>query len=95
MQLREPDMKTFNLADAKARLSRLVDRAAAGETIVIAKNGRPLAKLVPIRGRAHGAKYGTLKKYMSQKDIDALVAAVEVGLPPEALASFHASEIEQ
>jgi prevent-host-death family protein len=41
--------KTFNLYDAKNHLSALVDRAAAGEEIVIAKHGRPLARLVPIR----------------------------------------------
>ena len=39
---------TYNLYDAKMRLSELVDRAAAGEEIVIAKNGRPLARLGPI-----------------------------------------------
>jgi prevent-host-death family protein len=39
---------TFNLYEAKTRLSALVDRAAAGEEIVIAKNGRPLVRLVPI-----------------------------------------------
>lgn len=35
-----------SLYDAKTHLSRLVDRAAAGEEIVITKNGLPLAKLV-------------------------------------------------
>ena len=39
---------TYNLYDAKTRLSELVDRAAAGEEIVIAKNGRPLARLGPM-----------------------------------------------
>ena len=39
---------TYNLYDAKMRLSELVDRAASGEEIVIAKNGRPLARLGPI-----------------------------------------------
>ena len=39
---------TFNLYDAKTRLSELVDRAAAGEEIVIAKNGKPLARLGPL-----------------------------------------------
>jgi prevent-host-death family protein len=38
----------YNLYDAKTALSSLVDRAAAGEEIVIAKAGKPLAKLVPI-----------------------------------------------
>lgn len=40
--------ETVNLYQAKTNLSRLVDRAAAGEEIVIAKSGRPLARLVPL-----------------------------------------------
>jgi len=43
-----PVTPTYNLYDAKTRLSELVDRASAGEEIVIAKNGRPLARLLPI-----------------------------------------------
>ncbi len=39
---------TYNLYDAKTSLSRLVDRAAEGEEIYIAKAGRPLARLGPI-----------------------------------------------
>jgi prevent-host-death family protein len=38
---------TVNLYDAKTNLSKLVERAAAGEEIVIAKAGKPKAKLVP------------------------------------------------
>lgn len=37
---------TVNLADAKARLSELTERAAAGEEIVITKRGRPVGRLV-------------------------------------------------
>ena len=39
--------KTFNVHDAKTHLSRLMDRAHAGEEIVLAKAGEPWAKLVP------------------------------------------------
>ena len=39
--------ETINLYDAKTNLSNPVDRAAAGEEIVIAKAGKPKAKLVP------------------------------------------------
>ena len=39
-------MKQVNLYEAKTNLSSLVDEAAAGEEIVIAKNGKPMAKLV-------------------------------------------------
>jgi prevent-host-death family protein len=40
--------RPVNLYDAKTHLSALVDRAAGGEEIVIAKSGRPLARLVPL-----------------------------------------------
>ncbi len=40
--------QVVNLAKAKANLSKLVDRAAAGEEITIAKAGKPLARLVPL-----------------------------------------------
>jgi len=39
-------MQQINLHEAKTHLSRLVDRAAAGEEIVIARGGRPIARLV-------------------------------------------------
>jgi prevent-host-death family protein len=44
-------MDTVNLYEAKTNLSQLVERAAAGEEIVIAKAGRPLARLVPLAMR--------------------------------------------
>ena len=44
-------MDTVNLPEAEAYLSQLVERAAAGEEIVIAKAGRPLARLVPLAKR--------------------------------------------
>jgi prevent-host-death family protein len=37
-----------NLYDAKSQLSRLIDRAAAGEDIVIARSGKPIVRLVPV-----------------------------------------------
>ena len=40
---------TLNLYVAKTNLSKLVERAAAGEEIIIAKAGKPKAKLVPYR----------------------------------------------
>jgi prevent-host-death family protein len=40
-------MQTINIYEAKAHFSRLVERAAAGEEIIVAKAGKPVAKLVP------------------------------------------------
>lgn len=38
---------TYNIHEAKTHLSRLVEEAAVGEEIIIAKSGKPKAKLVP------------------------------------------------
>ena len=37
--------------EAKTKLSQLVERAEAGEEIVIARNGKPVARLVPVTSR--------------------------------------------
>jgi prevent-host-death family protein len=42
-------MQTVNIHAAKTHLSRLVDAAAAGEEIVIARAGKPVARLVPLQ----------------------------------------------
>lgn len=40
--------ETVNMHQAKSSLSRLVERALAGEDVMIARNGEPLVRLVPI-----------------------------------------------
>ena len=54
-------MPTVNLYEAKTQLSQLVDRAANGEEIIIAKAGRPLARLVPLGARLEPRKLGLLR----------------------------------
>lgn len=44
-------MKVANIHEAKSQLSKLVERAEAGEEIIIARAGKPVAKLVAYRGR--------------------------------------------
>jgi prevent-host-death family protein len=41
-------MRTVNIHQAKTHLSRLVEAAANGETVIIAQAGKPLARLVPL-----------------------------------------------
>ncbi len=43
-------MAQFNVAEAKARFSELVQKAVSGEEVVIAKDNRPLLRLVPLTG---------------------------------------------
>lgn len=50
-----------NLYEAKTHLSSLVDRAAAGEDIVIAKSGRPRVRLVPVERRTEPRRPGRMK----------------------------------
>ena len=45
-------MTTVNIHAAKTQLSRLVEQAAAGEEIIIAKAGKPIAKLGPLASSA-------------------------------------------
>lgn len=45
-------MTTVNVYEAKSSLSRLIAAAEAGETIVIARNGKPVAQLGPVPQRA-------------------------------------------
>ncbi len=53
-----------NIHEAKTHLSRLVDRAAAGEEIIIGRAGKPVAKLVaykpPVERRIAGAMKGQI-----------------------------------
>ena len=43
-------MKQVNIHEAKTQLSRLLNRVAAGEEIVISRAGKPIARLVPFAG---------------------------------------------
>lgn len=52
---------TVNMHEAKTHLSRLAERAAGGEEIVIARSGRPVAKLVPIEDERKPRKLGLWK----------------------------------
>ena len=44
-------MRKVNMHEAKAHLSRLVERAARGEGFIIARAGKPLVKVVPLSSR--------------------------------------------
>jgi prevent-host-death family protein len=70
-------MTLVNLYDAKARLSELVQRAGAGEEIVIAKNGRPVARLVPIQSEPRRAPGGWEGRVWIASDFDAADAELE------------------
>lgn len=53
-------MRTVNIHAAKTQLSRLVEAAAAGEEIIIAKSGKPMARLGPLVGSPRKRRLGAL-----------------------------------
>jgi prevent-host-death family protein len=56
--------KTVNVHEAKTHLSKLLERAHAGEEIVIAKSGAPYARLMPLADRQPKREPGTLKEWV-------------------------------
>jgi len=54
-------MQLINIHEAKTHLSRLIDQAAQGEEIVIARNGKPIAKLSGLSGELAPRQPGSLK----------------------------------
>ena len=78
----EPHMITVPLGEAKHNLSKLVDEAAAGNIIVIARHGRAVAQLVPI-DKPKGPRIGAMKgMFVVTDDFDA-------PLPDEVLDAFE------
>ncbi len=75
-------MDTVNIHEAKTHLSRLLERIARGEEIVIAKAGKPLARLVPYREHRSPRGGGQWKGLVRiREDFDE-------PLPPEMNAGF-------
>lgn len=75
---------TVNLYAAKSNLSKLVERAAAGEEIVIAKAGKPKAKLVPYRPVAEPRKPAhALGVTFVADDFDAAIPEIEAAFEGE------------
>ena len=75
-------MKQVNVHEAKTHLSRLLEEVETGEEIVVAKAGRPVAKLSPIRAKGRRRKLGLLDgKFRIPNDFNA-------PLPDEILDAF-------
>lgn len=72
-------MTVVNMLEAKSNLSRLVDIVETGAEpeIIIARNGRPAARLVAIRSALEGKRIGIAKgKFTVPDDLDADNAAI-------------------
>ena len=72
-----------NIHEAKTHLSRLLVRAGEGEEIIIAKAGKPIARLVPIKERVLRRQPGSAKGQV------AIVADFDAPLPEPILEEFE------
>jgi prevent-host-death family protein len=80
-------MKTVNMHEAKTHLSRLVDEAAAGEDIVIARAGKPVVRLVAVSSPEGPRQLGVLAgKVIERDDAWAADAGIE--------AAFYGGDVE-
>jgi prevent-host-death family protein len=76
-------MTTINIYEAKTQLSKLVEQAAAGQDVIIARGGKPVARLTRLEAPRREIRYGLLKgKVEVATDFDA-------PLTPEILAQFE------
>ena len=58
--------RTVNVGEAKAQLSQLIARAEAGEDVVIARDGVPAARIVPV-ARPVGETVGIMRQERAQR----------------------------
>ena len=72
-----------NVHEAKTHLSRILEEVAAGAEVVIAKAGKPVARLVPIEPVTRPKFLGLLRGRISVPD------DFDAPLPPEVLAEFE------
>ena len=77
-------MVTVNVHEAKSNLSRLLRQVEAGEEVVIARNGKPVARLAPFKKRGK-RKPGALKGNKVWEELSDLVIQP---LPEEELARW-------
>ena len=76
-------MESVNIYDAKTRLSQLVDRAAAGEDVIVSRNGKPLVRITQLTAAKRGVTFGVLKGKVK------IAADFDAPLPDDVLAGFE------
>lgn len=78
-------LRVVNVHEAKTHFSRLIDAAHAGETIVVAKGGKPWARLVPLEQPAARRMPGVLAGRLNLPPLEQLLES----LPEKELAAME------
>lgn len=79
-------MRIVNIHHAKTHLSKIIDDVAAGQEVIIAKAGKPMARLSPLNGAPTRKKLGLLKGRLEVPD------DFNAPLDDEELARFFGTE---
>jgi prevent-host-death family protein len=69
-------METISIEDAKDRLAQLVADVQRGETVVLTRDGEPVARLVPTLRKAGGLRLEALAQYKREHGIDAFFGPI-------------------
>ena len=72
-------MSQYNIAEAKAQLSELTRRALAGEEVIIARDNKPLVRMIPVHTLRHARQPGSGKGQLlwMAPDFDAIPEGFE------------------
>ncbi len=76
-------MEPVNIYDAKTHLSRLVDKAAAGEDVVVSRHGKPLVRITRLENTQRRITFGLLKGRLKVPD------DFDAPLPADVLQGFE------
>lgn len=63
-------MRKVNIHEAKTHLSQLVEAVEAGETVILARAGKPVAKLVPLQRSEGGIRLGLMRGVIPEQLMD-------------------------
>jgi prevent-host-death family protein len=66
-------METLSIHDAQSRLAELVAKAEAGETVVLTRNGAPVAEIVPAPRKPGGLRLEALAEFKKKHGIENIV----------------------
>jgi prevent-host-death family protein len=72
-------MTSVSVKEAKNRLSQLTRLAEKGETVVITRNGKPVADIVPHKKKQGGLNFEALEEYKKKHGITHFVGAIPPG----------------
>ena len=83
--------RPVTVSEFRAHLAEMIGRAERGEEVVISRGTQPVAKLVPLGRRR---RLGGLRELMRDRDLAALVAAIESPLAPRDQDAVEGSETD-